>query len=177
MKAIFNDSGECQYLAVADGINGIDIPENLANIPSDRLRLVDGEVMVLDVPPVDINIVRSNALGKIDRTAELIRQKFITPGAGQALVYQVKEQEASSFLAANPATRIDDDFPHLLGEVGLTAPSIEEVASTILEVAHQWRMISAAIEKERTRLKHMVRAANTSEEVESILVSANWPSI
>ena len=122
-----------------------------------------------------IEQAKEDALKIIDLQAESIRELYITPGSGQALAYQAKEEEAKLYLSDDPATRDEGGYPHLSAETGITAPSMEEVAQKIVALANQWRIVSARIEGERARMKSAIKNAATKEAVDTILQNAQWP--
>ena len=53
-------------------------------------------------PAPALTTLKAVACNKIDAAAEASRQKYITSGAGQAMVYQSKASEATQFLATYP---------------------------------------------------------------------------
>jgi len=88
--------------------------------------------------------------------AELIRQRILTPGAGQAMTYQRKEAEARAWSIDNDTTT-----PFLTAEAGAREMTIADLAAEIIELADAWVAIGAAIEGLRMGAKAAVgRAAN-----------------
>lgn len=107
--------------------------------------------------------VQAEARTRIDSKAEARRLVHLTPGSAQAMVYQAKEAEARAFQA--DATPISANYPHLSAEVGVTAPTLAEVAAVVIGLADQWRQISAAIEGARLTAKAAIASAATVEAV------------
>ena len=110
---------------------------------------------VVAVAEVNLGPVRESICADIDREAEAQRGRFLTPGAGQAAVYQRKEFEARSYCPgwAGP-------HPLLTAEAEATGKPIAEVAAEIVERADAWLDVAAKIEGARLKAKADVRAAD-----------------
>lgn len=113
---------------------------------------------------------KAEAKAQVDMAAEAARQRFITSGAGQAMVYQQKVAEARAFQAGGTGS-----FPHLTAEVGITAATAAEVAAVVLAMEAAWLGISAAIEATRLAAKRDLAAAGDLAEVEAVLADLEWP--
>lgn len=121
----------------------------------------------------DLAHERVHAKKHIDEDAELVRSLFITPGSGQALVYQQKRAEAelvSSDPEINPAL-----VPHIAREADLNGISLLDQAAIVLTMAHQWTEISSMIEERRLAAKAAIDAARTPAEIEAVIV--DWSDI
>lgn len=118
---------------------------------------------VLPIPPAEIEtaIAREAAEGRavIDVAAEQTRLRFITAGAGQAMVYQAKMEEARRYLAADPAPETLDDYPLIAAEVDITAVDAQAVIAIWQQMEAGWRQVAAAIEAARLGGKAAVAAA------------------
>lgn len=114
--------------------------------------------------------MKNQALVDIDQMAEIARGRYITIGAGQAMVYGEKEREAE-MVSANP-----DIAPHLVPHIAAEATrygqSLLDVAATILTMANNWRYLSPTIEAERLYRKDQVRAASTPAQIQAIVQEA-----
>lgn len=111
--------------------------------------------------------------GDVDNAAETERLKYITPGTGQAMTYQQKVAEAQGYKAAtNPKPA---DYPILASEVGITAPTLSEVADTVLAAYRQWQQIGAGIEAIRLGAKREIDAAGTEAAARAVVDSISWP--
>lgn len=148
----------------------------LAALPTTDIGdvLIDG---VLPLPPIPdpavvLAAAKDVALIHIDTAAEAERGKYITPGSGQAMVYQVKQAEAHAW-QANPS----GTYPHLSAEIGITGATLAEVAQTVLAMEAGWTHVSAVIEGTRLAAKAVVRACTTSAEVEQTVAGITWPQI
>ena len=111
---------------------------------------------------------------QVDALAETERLKYITPGAGQAMTYQQKVDEARAFKAAsNPKAA---DYPVLSSEVGITAETLSEVADIVLAAFAQWQQIGAMIESIRLGAKRDIDAAEDEAAARAIVDVIVWPS-
>lgn len=110
----------------------------------------------------------------IDLEAERVRLRFITPGAGQAMVYQRKAEEARAYLAG-----VDFDperYPILRASVGIEADTIGEVANLVLAREQEWVFVGAAIEAARLGAKASIDLADTIEEANRAASDVVWPA-
>ncbi len=114
---------------------------------------------------------QESALSRIDAMAEAERAKYITPGSGQALVYQRKLVEAGAALSGDAGP-----FPHLEAEIGVTAPTLEAVARSILSMEENWVQISAALEGVRLTTKVLVRNSTNVDGIKQVMDSLHWPN-
>jgi len=138
-----------------------------------HLLWVDGELVPDVVQTVPLVTIKTAQKVEIDRLAEIERLKYITPGAGQAMTYQQKVAEAQSYKAAtNPKPA---DYPILASEVGITAPTLSEVADTVLAAYRQWQQIGAGIEAIRLGAKRDIDAAGTEAAARAVVDSISWP--
>ena len=119
--------------------------------------------------------IQTALLGSIDpvmTAAEGERLKYITPGAGQSMTYQQKMEEVRAL-----AQDVDPDaanYPLLSAEIGITAPSLAEVATVVLAAFHLWQQVGAAIEGTRLGAKAAIDAAETVEAAEAA-ADVTWP--
>lgn len=111
---------------------------------------------------------------QVDASAETERLKYITPGAGQAMTYQQKVDEARAFkVASNPQA---SDYPVLSSEVGITAETLSEVVDVVLTAFAQWQQIGAMIESSRLGAKRDIDAAEDEAAARAIVDAIVWPS-
>ena len=110
----------------------------------------------------------------VDVAAEAERLKYITPGVGQTMTYQQKVAEAQALKAAtNPKA---SDYPILSSEVGITAPTLGEVADIVLAAFGLWQQIGAMIESIRLGAKRDIDAAEDEAAARAIVDAIVWPS-
>lgn len=127
----------------------------------------------------DLSAPKAAARAAIDQAAEAARQKHLTEGSGQALVYQAKQAQAAAFLAkypTDPGTPADAAlYPLLQAEAGITAPTLFGVAQAVSAMAGQWMTLAAGIEKTRLAAKAAINAAATETAIAAAVTAASWP--
>ncbi len=160
-------------------INGEErsVPDDMEN--SDRQRVATWEAEGNTIPAYATPLVevKSALKASIDAAAEAERLKYITGGAGQAMTYQQKSDEAKRYLAAIDAGVQTEPsaYPLLSAEVGITAATLEEVAAIVNGAYQQWQIIGAAIEAVRLGTKTTIDAAPTVADAEGAARAAVWP--
>ena len=127
--------------------------------------------MRFDLGP-SLDALRQRAMEQVDAQAEFQRLALITPGAGQALVYERKRAEAERM--ATDADPQPADYPLLAAEVGITAATLAEVGATVRAMASNWIAAAAAIEGARLRAKAAIAAASTPPAIRAATQVA-WP--
>ena len=126
--------------------------------------------------------LRETAYAAIDSGAEASRQSFLTPGAGQALVYLQKAQEAAAFLVKYPTALVAPagtdtvNWPFMSAEVGILGATMFAVATLIHSRAAAWVAIAAAIERKRMAAKLAVAAAPSAASIASAQAVV-WPAV
>lgn len=130
------------------------------------------------IEPRPIAEVQAEACAKIDAAAETARLAFITPGAGQALVYQRKEAQARACLAAYDAQNQPPagTYPALEAEVGITGADTVGVATVVAGMADAWAAIGDSIEAIRLGAKKAVGEAAAPADIPPIVAAVEWPS-
>lgn len=116
-----------------------------------------------EAPAVDIEVLRADAVAKIDRDAEVYRLKFITNGSGQVMAYQQKLSEAKAKVAN--ASIPNAAIPHIVAEAAIDGVSLTEKAEQIVATFEAWQTISAGIEGKRMAAKKAVAEAETAEAI------------
>lgn len=120
----------------------------------------------------DLDAVKAMLISKIDDEAERARLAHITGGAGQAMSYLQKAAEAKACLAdAEPDA---EAYPLLAAEVGITAPTLGEVAQVVAAAHASWTVIGAQIEATRLGAKAAVSAATDAATAE-VAAQIDWP--
>jgi hypothetical protein len=121
----------------------------------------------------DLELCKSQMKSSVDASAEIERLKYITPGAGQAMTYAQKAEEARLCLdASGPGP---EDYPLLAAEIGITASTLVGVAQVVADANAQWLQIGAAIEAARLSAKKAITEATTVEEAQAAAQSVVWP--
>lgn len=131
--------------------------------------------------PELIEAVRASWIALVDASAEAARQRFVTPGAGQAAVYLRKEAEARRFLALDSETQAAQEdgpaWPYLSAELNVTAGTLPGVATVIVALADAWDQAAAAIEALRLAAKATIAQADSEAECRAAAEAAmaGWP--
>lgn len=104
---------------------------------------------------------------RINATIGAVRQRFITTAPGQEMIYLSKETEARACIAeADPDPA---DYPLLAAEIGITAPDLQSVAQTVMNLAAIWRLIGAQLEQIRLLTSAQISAATSVEAVNAVV--------
>lgn len=117
---------------------------------------IDGGVIRPYAPP-KLEQIKAHLKAQVDAAAERERARYITPGAGQAMTYQAKADEARR-LAGDPSPD-PADYPLLSAEVGIAAPDLASVGAVVLAAHQAWQMIGAGIEAARLGAKQAIELA------------------
>jgi len=131
------------------------------------------EIVAFLNPQSSLEGVKSKLKADVDASAEAARLKYITPGAGQAMTYQQKTEEARRYIATeSPAL---SDFPMISAEVGITADTPAGVCAVILDAYAQWQQLGAAFEAIRLGAKKAIDAAETVADAQAVADALVWP--
>lgn len=122
---------------------------------------------------LELNGCKDKAKDTVNAKMDKIRSRFITPIAGQSMIYMAKEAEALTYVAATPepstVTGWEQDYPFIAGEVGATGSSPYEVAQVYLNLAAQWRYIGSQLEKVRIETIQVIGTAQSETAVDGVL--------
>jgi hypothetical protein len=127
---------------------------------------------------VDLDAERLAAHARVNAEAEQRRLLYITAGAGQALTYQRKLDEAlrlSAAMEADPQlVPAASDYPMLAATLGVDGETVVAVCAVILQRNAQFSVIGAAIERTRALANQAIEEAQTFAAV--VLASqVAWP--
>lgn len=135
-------------------------------------RWTGSEIAVYEPPAAPLPDIKAALKAQVDAAAERERARYITPGAGQAMTYQAKADEARR-LAGDPSPG-PADYPLLSAEVGITAPDLASVGAVVLAAYQAWQMIGAAIEGARLGAKQAIELAE-DEATARAAAEVVWP--
>ena len=128
-----------------------------------------------DDPEKRLAHAKERAKTRIDAEAESCRQKYITPGAGQAMEYLATEAEAQQALVLPEGAEVPIGmFPFLDAELMASGGTLQEAAHRVMKAAGQWRHVGGMIKAIRLTAKDAVDRAATEEEVWAS-VAVTWP--
>ena len=153
----------------------------VGNVPPGRLEIQthgEGEIAIIAPPgamgqteiepgvfglTVNENVMRAHFRAKIDAEAEAVRQRFITPGAGQAMEYQEAVNQARAYLAdptgSYPMVQADVDAGTIDPRIPGPVETLAEAADLILFMYDRWLEVGSAIRQIRLTAKASVEAA------------------
>jgi hypothetical protein len=120
----------------------------------EELALMPVSMSVFNSHPLNIEQIRIDAAVQIDRGAEIYRLRFVTAGAGQAMTYTAKAEEARAYLADNTVAT-----PWLTAEADAIGSTVEEVANEVATMSARWTIIGSRIEGARMGAKHLLGQA------------------
>lgn len=120
------------------------------------LAIVIVPMPVVAAPVLDLTALRTALAMVVDADAERVRQRFLTPGAGQALTYVRKEAEARAWHEDHAAPT-----PFLSAEAASRKMQLASVVAEVIGVADAWTFIGSQIEGLRMGAKRAVSSATT----------------
>ncbi len=134
---------------------------------------------VTDAP---LDQLRETLLRQIDDDAEAVRLRYVTPGAGMAMTYREKLEQAEQVIAggeaaagAMSAEQMRAAYPTLAASVGIEAPTLWGCAQLVWAKYQGWCGISHAIEKARLSAKKAVSEALTQDAARAAYAAVQWP--
>lgn len=127
------------------------------------------------LPVADLAAIKTALKQQIDAQAESERGKYLTAGAGQALTYQRKTQEALDYQAAVAFEEEIDPahFPMLAASLGIDGETLADVAAVVMAMDAAWAKIGAAIERARLSAKAAIDVAVDEETARAVVPV--WP--
>jgi hypothetical protein len=117
----------------------------------------------------ELEQLKAARIKEVNRQIGVVRADYITAIPGQEMIYSAKEEEAKAFNAITPRPTDLSGFPFLEAEIGITAPSAQELADLWIQMAADWRTIGPLLEQLRLGIIGAVRAATTAAEVEQAM--------
>jgi hypothetical protein len=117
----------------------------------------------------ELEQLKATRIKEVNAKIGAMRERYITPIPGQEMIYSAKEEEAKAFNAITPRPTDLSEFPFLEAEIGITAPSAQELADLWIQMATDWRTIGPLLEQLRLGTIGAVRAATTAAEVEQAI--------
>ena len=104
-----------------------------------------------------------NAMNHINEVTSKIRGNYITPIEAQPVVYTMKADEAKRFLDDEDADL--SNYPLIAAEIGLTAPTANEVALVYLHMSDMFVFALAELERIRLEAVYSIENATTRQEI------------
>lgn len=137
-------------------------------------------VRVWAVAPRDLATVKAEFRAQVDHDAEAQRLLYITSGAGMAMTYSEKKEQALAVLdtgseAANAlANNGAAEYPLLAASVGVEASSLYEAAELVMSSYEAWVAIGGAIESKRLTAKKAINDASDVQAVKAAYEAIQW---
>jgi len=120
---------------------------------------------------------------QVDADAEAVRLRYITPGAGMAMTYIEKRDQANAVhgmgqAAANALTEQErtEQFPTLAASVGLEAQTLWDCAILVIQRVEAWATLSNAIERTRFAGKKAISDASDAAAARAAYEAITWPT-
>lgn len=132
-----------------------------------------GKPILADTPELSLDNLKENLKREIDSGAEIEHLKYMTSGAGRAMIYQRKVEDAKRALAeTNPKPT---DYPLLAASIGIEGENIKEVANCIVATDIRCSKVGAQIERIRFIARKDIDDAVDKDAARTILATVKWP--
>lgn len=167
-------------------LDGIKYPRNWLELATlDDLN--DRGILLEEIPdpvpePPTLDEVKADLMARIDRQAEAIREKYITPGSGQALTYDRKRREAAASIVDPEPTA--EKYPVLAASIGVEVQStgdlkadFDAIAEIVLGLEQHWAIVAHHIEARRLGGKRTIEAAQTVEDAQAAFDAVDWSGL
>lgn len=118
---------------------------------------------IYEAIPYDIELLRNDALQRIDQTASNTCAKYISQGVGQDARYLMKHIQAVDYLVDVPNNI--EKYPMIKKEAELSGMSYVDMANLIINTANEWINIAAEIESIRCSTKMKIKKAKDNAEI------------
>jgi hypothetical protein len=126
--------------------------------------------------PIPQQLTKEDCLALVDIGAERARLSHITGGAGMALTYQEKKDQAIAVLGQPENAELDlADYPVLAASVGIEANTLREAATLVMDRYEAFAEVGGAIERIRLAAKKAIKEAGSAEEAKAIFEAVAWP--
>jgi hypothetical protein len=112
-----------------------------------------------------LEATRSAALDQINAITDAARRMFITPIAGQEMIYLNKAQEAKTYLSLPEEPGDLSSFPFIAGEIGTTGATAKEVATVFAMRGAAWSKLGAMMEHLRVEALAAIKEATKAEAI------------
>lgn len=140
----------------------------------------DAQVRIVQSnPPADQ--VKAGLRSRVDEDAEQVRLRYITPGAGMAMTYAEKRDQANAVHAmgqapANALTEAERiaQFPTLAASVGLEAATLWDCAQLVIAKSEAWADLSNVIERTRLLGKKSISDASDAATARAAYEAIAW---
>lgn len=129
-----------------------------------------------------LSALKADLKAQVAVDAESCRLRFITPGAGQAMTYLEKHNQANAVhdmgqSQANSLTETEykSMFPTLAASVGVEAPTLWDAAQLVIARYEAWVTISYSIERARIAGSKAIIDASDAAAAQAAYEAITWP--
>jgi len=152
----------------------LSIPDGMRAVGSPYFVVTDNEVVErADLEEIPLVEVKDRLFRQIDGEAEQCRLKYITAGAGQAMTYQRKFEQAERFIS--DSAPVPQNYPLLAASVGIEGDDLYQVAQLVLNMSAMWEAVAGQIETARLGAKALVATSETITDAEAVVAGIAWP--
>ena len=128
-----------------------------------------------------LSVLKTRLMQAVDADAEVVRQRYITPGDGMQMVYAEKFAQAQAVHAmgeaaasAIPPADSTAQFPTLAASVGIEAETLYGCAMLVLGKYAAFAQRSYAIERTRLLGKRDIAAAADAAAAQAVYEALTW---
>jgi len=158
-----------------DTLAGLDWADQQQGRPTDAE--IEAEAARLVLPTLKAQLSKA-----VDEDAERFRLRYITPGAGMAMTYMEKRDQANAVHAmgqeaANALTEAERvaQFPTLAASVGIEAATLWDCAQLVIAKSEAWADLSHVIERTRLLGKKSISDASDAASARAAYEAIAWP--
>jgi hypothetical protein len=141
-------------------------------VEADQVRIVRSERPIEEI--------KAELTRRLDEAAETVRLKYITPGAGMAMTYQEKKDQAVAVIAMGDAaanalaSHGAAEFPTLSASVPVEAASLYAAAELVMQKYEQFAALSHVIESTRLQGKKAIGDASDAAAARAAYEAIQW---
>ncbi|WP_126456742.1 hypothetical protein [Sulfuriflexus mobilis] len=139
---------------------------------------VTGDITKHPLPLMPLAALQKQGKARVDAAAEQARMQFITPGSGQAIVYELKRAELMAYEAAG--SPVATDYPLMNERATRKGMTLAQVATEWRAKVDVWTGYAAQIEGLREGAKEAIDAvvddASAQANIDAIVNGITWPA-
>jgi len=131
-----------------------------------------------------VRAIKAEFIRKVNDDAERVRQRYVTPGAGQAITYQEKYKQAEAVddlgqAAANALTpqQAAQQFPTLAASIGIEAETLWACAQLVVSRYEQFAELSGVIERIRLTGIKSISDASDAAAAQAAYEAITWTQL
>lgn len=150
-------------------------------VDQEQARPTDAEITA-KIEEIRLPLIKAGLSRRVDDDAERERLRYITPGAGMAMTYQEKKDQAVAVIAMGEAAANAlpnngaQEFPTLSASVPVEASSLYAAAQVVIARYEAWAAISRGIELARMNGKKSISDASDAAAAQAAYEAITWPN-